>query len=105
MITFPAWVEDPARWDKDLSKEDLDAQLPQRRLRYMVHLAALHATPQANIAALADHCEIERTHIHAAIRDGKMSAKIAHKIERACGRDVVRREWLIYPLDIHELAL
>lgn len=103
MITFPAWVENPR--DPDLCKADLEALLPSRRLRFMVHLAALHATPQASIAALADHCDIERSHIHAAIRDGKMSPKLAHKIERACGRDIVRREWLIYPLDMEELAL
>lgn len=103
MITFPAWVERPC--DPELTPDDLVAQLPQRRLRFMVGLAALHATSQASIAALADHCQVERSHIHAAIRDGRFSSKIAHKIERACGREVVRREWLIYPLDMEELAL
>lgn len=103
MITFPRWVTHPV--DPDLCKEDLDMLLASRRVRYLVGLAALHATPQTSIAALADHCAVERSHIHAAIRDGKFSSKIAHKIERACGRDVIRREWLIYPLDMEELAL
>jgi hypothetical protein len=102
MITFPAWVENPR--DPELSDADVDAQLAQRRLRYMVGLAALHATPNTSIAALADHCKVERAHLHAAIREGRFSASIAAKIERACGRKTVRREWLIYPLEIHELA-
>lgn len=95
MLTFPAWVENPRDTE----------QLAQRRLRYMVGLAALHATPATSISALADHCAIERAHVHAAIREGRFSAAIAAKIEKACGRKTVRREWLIYPLDIHELAL
>jgi len=102
MITFPRWVTHPAGHELP---EDRDALLAQRRVRYMVGLAALHATPQTSIAALADHCDIERSHIHAAMRDGRFSSKLAHKIERACGRGVVRREWLIYPMDIEELNL
>lgn len=99
MITFPRWVTHP------VDPEPGQCDLAQRRVRYMVGLAALHATPQTSIASLADHCQVERSHIHQAIRDGKFSSKIAHKIERACGRDVIRREWLIYPLDMEELAL
>lgn len=94
MIEFPAWVENPG-----------DIELAQRRLRYMVGLAALHATPATSIAALADHCEIERAHVHASIREGRFSAPMAAKIERACGRRTVRREWLIYPLEIQEMTV
>jgi len=102
MITFPQWVENPQ--DPELSKEDIEAQLGNRRLRFMVFYAAMHATPQMSLAALADTCNIERAHLHAAIRDGKCSPKMSTKIERACGRDVIRREWLMFPLEVAELT-
>jgi hypothetical protein len=95
MLKFPTWVENP--------RED-NGDLAQRRLRFMVMTAAIHATPGTSISALADVCGIAREHVHASIREGRFSAQNAAKIEKKCGRDVIRREWLIYPLEIHELA-
>lgn len=94
MITFPAWVNEATEDDDRAS----------RRLRYMVMRAAIESTPKANIAALADLCFIDRTEIHVAMRNGQFSTKMAAKIEKACGRDVVRREWLVFPLQITELC-
>ena len=98
MITFPAWVEGP--------RDELPCldELAARRLRFLVLRASILCTPGGSIASFADHCEIARTEIHAAIKNGKFSAVMSQKIERACGRDVIRREWLIYPLEIHELT-
>jgi hypothetical protein len=95
MITFPAWVDDP-RAPKD--------DLASRRLRFLVLKASNWCTPSGNIASFADFCKIERTEVHAAIKGGKFSAKMAQQIEKACGRDCVRREWLIYPTEIHDLT-
>lgn len=97
MIKFPAWVENPGA--------DCGSTLESRRLRFMVLHAAIHAAPNGSIAGLADRCKIERTQVHAAIREGRFSAKMAAQIEKACGRDVVRREWLIFPLETHELTI
>jgi hypothetical protein len=41
---------------------------------------------------------------HAAIREGKFSPQMATKVERACGRKVMRRDWLMFPLEIEELV-
>lgn len=97
MVTFPAWVENP----RELSADEERAML---RLRFLVLKASSWCTPGGSIASFADHCEIERTEVHAAIKNGKFSAAMAQKIEKACGRDVVRREWLIFPLEIHDLT-
>jgi hypothetical protein len=70
----------------------------------MILYAAIRSTPNGSIAALADHCGIERTQIHAALKEGRFSAKMAAAIERACRRTVIRREWLIYPNEIQEMT-
>lgn len=98
MITFPAWVDDP----RDELPE-LDA-LASRRLRYLVLRASNWCTPGGSIASFADHCEIQRPEVHAAIKCGKFSPRMAQQIEKKCGREIVRREWLIYPNEIHELT-
>lgn len=98
MISFPAWVERSCELDDDDERAS-------RRLRYMILYAAIRTSPNGSIAGLADHCRIERTQVHAAIKEGRFSANMAAKVERACGRDVVRREWLIFPLEIQELTI
>jgi plasmid maintenance system antidote protein VapI len=67
-------------------------------------MAAINSTPSGSIAALADTCGIDRPQVHASIREGRCSQKMALKIEKACGRSVVRREWLMFPLEIEELT-
>jgi len=96
-ITFPPWVEGPrAQTDK--------GSVESRRLKYLVMLAAISSTHEGSIAALADACGIERPQVHESIRAGKFSPSMAAKIERKCGRSVVRREWLIYPSEVHALV-
>lgn len=99
MVQFPKWVDHPEDGDEDEHARSV------RRLRFLVFYAAIHATPGASISALADKCNIERPQMHAAIREGKFSAAMAAKVERACGRQFVRREWLCFPLEFEELAL
>lgn len=101
---FPSWVEGS---NDELENDELENERAQasRRLRYLVLMASIACTPGGNIASLADFCNVERTMVHAALKDGKFSTTMAAKIERACGRAVVRREWLIYPLEIQELTI
>lgn len=103
MITFPSWVEKPAEHRDD--GDDMEHIRACKRLRYMIYLAAINATEAASISALADKCGIERAQLHAAIREGKFSAQMAAKVERACGRKVIQRDWLMFPLELEELAL
>lgn len=98
MCKFPAWVEGPRT-----KKPDMDA-LATRRLRYLVITASINTNESGSIASFSDFCGVERTQVHAALREGRFSAKMATKIEKACGRSVVRREWLTYPLDIEEMS-
>lgn len=98
MITFPSWVEGPRN-------RPADDELASRRLRYMFLRASLEHTFAGSIASLAAFCDVESTYLHAAIRCGKTPTNIARKIEKACGRNLVKREWLMFPLEITELAL
>jgi hypothetical protein len=94
MVHFPPWV----------TAKHGDGSEESRRVRYLVMLAAVHSTPNGSIAALADTCGIDRPQVHASIREGRCSPKMALKIERACGRNVVRREWLMFPHEIEEMT-
>lgn len=96
-VIFPPWVEGP-------KANNDDGTLESRRVRYLVLKAAISSTPNGSIAALADACKIDRSQVHASIREGKLSPTMASKIEKVCGRNVVRREWLMFPLEIHELT-
>lgn len=93
-VNFPAWVK----------AKDGEGTLESRRLRYLVLTAAINSTPNGSVAALADLCGIDRPQVHASIREGRCSPQMAKKIEAACGRKIVRREWLMFPLDIEELT-
>lgn len=98
MITFPTWVEGPRG-----NPPDAD-ELARRRMRYLLLRTSIECTESGSIASLSDHCGLVREHVYHAIRAGGMSPKIAAQVERACGRKVVQREWLVYPLEIEELA-
>ena len=98
MVSFPSWVEGPECADNSAHARAC------RRVRFLVYLAAIHATKSASLASLTDKCDIERSHLHAAIREGKFSPQMATKVERACGRKVMRRDWLMFPLEIEELV-
>lgn len=92
MVVFPTWVKQTPKSDKQT--------LASRRLRYLVMRAAVEKTESGSISSFADLCSIERTQIHLAFRTGHFSAKMALVIEKAAGRDLLRKEWLIFPLDI-----
>ena len=97
MINFPAWV------GADKAKRDT-AILANRRLRYLAIMASIHLTEKGTVASLADHCELDRVEVHRFIREGAFSAKAAACIEKACGRNFLRREWLIFPLEVTDLT-
>lgn len=90
---FPPWVTEPG--------EDGQAQ---RRLRYLLLRAALVSCEKSNLASLAQLCGVSRHAIHMGMREGRLSSELAAAIERGCTRKVIRREWLIYPMDIKEMA-
>lgn len=93
MYKFPSWVG-PRNADGAAS----------RRLRYLVLRSSIECTEKGSITSLAALCDLEAPHVHMAIRDGGMSAKMAAQIEKKCGRRIVRREWLIHPLDFEEMV-
>lgn len=98
MINFPAWTG-----NQQLMKVD-PAAVACHRLRYLILKASIECTPRGSVASFSDHCELDRTEVHRAMREGRFSAKVAQRIEKACGRNVVRREWLIYPLEVTDLT-
>jgi len=100
MISFPAWVTGP-RKKRALTDADR-AALASRRLRFLVMRAAVEKTEAGSIASLSDFCGVTRTDVHAAIRTGHFSTRLASKIESACGRELIRRDWLVFPCDIED---
>jgi hypothetical protein len=99
MITFPTWVEGARGQPRPT-----DEELAQRRMRYLILRTSIECTESGSVASLADFCGVERVYIHTAIRNGCTPTNVATKIEKACGRKIVRREWLMFPLEIEELA-
>lgn len=100
MVTFPAWVSGPRK--KRAITVAGQAAIASRRLRYLIMRAAVETTEAGSIASLSDFCMVARTDVHAAIRAGHFSTKLATRIETACGRDIIRRDWLVFPCDIED---
>lgn len=97
MITFPVWVTGTR------TNRPTEEELATRRLRFLVIRASNLTNEGGSVASLAELCDVPRTEVHTALRTGHFSAKMALKIEKTCGRKVIRREWLVYPLDIEQL--
>lgn len=96
MQTFPTWVSTP----EDQSQQELAS----KRLHYLIYDAALKSVTGGSISAFAEFCDVDRSTIHTFIAKGSFSPRTATRIERACGRDVIRWEHLVYPLEIESEA-
>lgn len=89
---FPEWVETPKKQPSELRAH--------KRLKYMILKASIELTQDGTMKAFAEHCGIERTAMHSHIRAGRFSAAMATAIERAVGRDVLKHEDLMNPLEL-----
>lgn len=87
-MRFPEWVENPK------------SQRATKRLQYMIRQAAIKLVPGGKMSKFAELCGIDRTSMHTHIRRGGFSATMAVAIERAVGRDVLKHEDLMNPLEI-----
>ena len=92
MINFPKWVQG--------KKSDAASAIAARRLRYLVLRASVELTCKGSVTSLGQFAGVENGTMHWSIHNGCFSIASAKKLEEACGRDLVRKEWLIYPLDI-----
>lgn len=91
-MRFPQWVNTPARQSKHL--------LAKKRLKYLLHRAALESVEGGSIAEFAKKHELDRSSLHTFVQLGSFSAKTAVAIEAAVGRDHTPYEFLLNPLDI-----
>lgn len=92
MIKFPQWVQG--------KRGDCAEALASRRLRFLVLHASLQLTEKGGVASLADFADVPRELLHWSIKHGAFSVPTATKLETVCGREVLRKEWLIFPNDI-----
>jgi hypothetical protein len=94
-MKFPKWVM------VDRPTPDV---LATRRLRFLVSTASIWGTESGSVTALCERTGIAPSKLYESVRKGGFSMNQAMQIEKACGREVVRREWLIWPLDIAEMV-
>jgi len=91
-MKFPAWVESPPE-----QAEDARAS---KRLQYIIKQAAIGLVPDGSMSKFACLCAVDRTSMHTHIRNGSFSAAMAVAIEKAVGREMIRHEDLMRPLEI-----
>ena len=92
MVKFPAWVSLP----RAQSKEDL----ARKRIRYLLLRASIESTEGGNFTSFAERVGIDRSQVHIYAGKGRFNIQMAEACERVFGRDLIRKEWLIFPLDI-----
>jgi hypothetical protein len=97
-MKFPQWVSG-GKGKRAVTGTELAAN----RLRYMLVTAALHIDSKATLSALAAKVGCSRQNLHLHMENGKFPVGTASKIEAAVGRDVIRKEHLIFPLDIESM--
>lgn len=94
-MTIPQWVIGPK------SERHDETARASRMLRYVLNRAALKLLQNPSMGKLAQHCDIPSRYIYRSIDLGRFSPKLAQEIEKKCGRDLIRSEWLVFPLNIN----
>lgn len=93
-MKFPQWVTGPSKAPVD------EGTLASNRLRFLLLQAATHAGPKGSIIELAEHVGCTRQNLYMYISRGSFPVGTAKAIEGAVGRAVVRKEHLVFPLEI-----
>ena len=71
-----------------------DADRPAARLRWVLEIAAAYATPEGTMTALSVLCGMDQSTVGKAKFDGRISPRLAIKIERVLGREIMPREFI-----------
>lgn len=90
-VVFPDWVNSPP--------DQAPSELAQKRLRYLVRRAALEVAANGSVQSLSSMCGLHRSTFSNFMSAGAFSAATATKLESVCGRELLRHEWLMNPLD------
>lgn len=95
-MKFPLWVDDPKL---------TDTERKVARLRYMIESTATKISPQGSIRELAARCDIDRTTIYYAVRKGRITERLATKLQDGAGKDadgnyLLPRDYLLEPMRI-----
>lgn len=89
-MKFPQWV----------TQSEEEPVLAANRLRFMLMQAATHAGPKGSMHELADYVGVSRQNLYMYISGGGFPVGTAKRIEAAVGRDIIRKEHLVFPLNI-----
>jgi hypothetical protein len=96
-MKFPSWVSAPHHGRKAPPEV-----VAKRRLSYIVRRLALEHEPTGSLSDLGERVGILSSQFSLAFRSGRFTQRQAETIESALGRRVVKKEHLMYPLDIEE---
>ena len=88
MSAAPLWKE--PRWLANLPSLEQDGA----RLAYHLGIAALHASPEGTMKALAEKIGLSESSFSQAKRRGVLAPRICIKIENLVGREIMPRELL-----------
>lgn len=89
-MKFPNWVDDPNLPDEDRASN---------RLKYLILLAALHATGNPTLRSFGAHVGMHHTGLSRQIHMGSFSYNAARCIARACPQ-FLTAEGLVDPLSM-----
>ncbi len=92
---FPSWIDSPRH------NRTKRAQL---RLKHMLSIAALRKFGKASMHVVAARAGCDHSSIFNAIKRGYFTEPMAQSIERAIGREEIRAEWLVSPLEVAEVG-
>jgi len=88
---FPPWVD---RGD--------ERRRAQQRLKFMLSHATLRKFGRTSMHDLARATSFNHSSIFNAIARGNFTEAMAERIEAALGREEIRKEWLVKPLEVAE---
>lgn len=94
---FPKWVTAPVN-GKRLSQD----MIASNRLAYIVRRLALELDPYGTMQSLAERTGMNASRIGTMITQGRFTQGQAELMEQVVGRSMIKKEHLMYPMDIQE---
>ena len=86
----------------DRHRPDARALFAQRRISYMLRRLALDHTLEGTLEAFSFKTGIAPGSLSRFVREGRVTQRAAEHIENLCGRDAIRKEQLMYPMEYED---
>jgi hypothetical protein len=99
-MKFPPHFRHQEHRDRHLP--DKKALFAQRRISYMLRRLALDHTTEGTLESFSAKVAITPGSLSRFVREGRVPQRAAEHIEAMCGRDAIRKEQLMYPMEYEE---